>query len=266
MRDSKPRLLLLFRPIPASPVAALGLDVVVKVYGDRPRGEGPLLKLSQSRGIPTPRVQCGEHDGCSWLVLEYLRLAPVRVPRKLDRTALTRQVAGLARRLHQPAPELHPVLRPLSSLMPQRWDAATGALMSSGNPVPTSWRESMLVAYGPNDAGVPLHGDLGLPNLGRTGKGQLVVFDASALLGASAFDAARWCARLSAPELDPRALLQSWTAVEPLGNGVDALLAAECVMEAGSRVIQHQEGGVPETDLAGLATLLRAAASLYSSN
>jgi len=264
VRDGKPRLLLRFRLRPGSPLALLGDHVVVKVYGDRPRGEGPLLQLWHRHGVPTPRLVYDEEGDCSWLALEHLSLAPVVAPSPTVRAVLTHQVSGWAEVLHRPAPALVPLLRPLGAVMVPRWDAAVAELVSCGVAVPAFWRARAVAAYRGESAARPLHGDLGLPNLGRDPAGRLIVYDASALAGPPAFDAARWCARLACAELDPRELMASWAAIEPLGSDVDALLATECVLEAGSRIIEAGQGDAAAPGGDELGVLLDAAISLLS--
>src|SRR4051794_38057653 len=58
--DHKPRMILRFRVLTPGPLAGLGPEVILKVYGDRPRGEGPLMSLWRERGVPTPALRFGE--------------------------------------------------------------------------------------------------------------------------------------------------------------------------------------------------------------
>lgn len=242
--DGKPRLLLRFRVGDGGPLTDLGPDVVVKVYGDRPRGEGPVLKLWRERGLHTPRVRFGEHVGCSWVAFEYLRLTSIAAQGRAEILALTEQLAGWAARMHEPAPPLTPVLRRLEPLMLPRWEAAVRVLRAHGHAVPDSWRARARTAYA---GGSPtlLHGDLGLPNVALDAAGRLVVYDASALLGPVSFDAARWAARLGSAAASPMDVAQRWAGIEgiPWGPDDDELLATECVLEAGSRA-----GAVPAGD------------------
>lgn len=234
--DSKPRLLLRFAVGPSGPLADLGPDVVLKVYGDRPRGEGPVLHLWRGRGVHTPRVRFGEHAGCSWVALEYLPLSRVAPRGRAEILALTAELAGCATRMHQPAAELTPVLRPLERVMLPRWEAAVRTLRAGGYAVPEAWHSRARTAYA---TGMPtvLHGDLGLPNLAHDADGRLVVYDASALHGRASFDAARWAARTGSSSAPPTELARLWTGIErlPWGPEDDELLATECVLEAGSR-------------------------------
>jgi hypothetical protein len=238
--DAKPRLVLRFRRRPGSRIADLGDDVVLKVYGDQPRGEGPLLHLWHRRGVPTPRVRFGVAAGCSWIALEYLELTPVAPPHRADRLALTAELAVHAATMHRSAPGLAPVLRRLETVMLPRWDSAVTALEDAGYELPAEWRAAAAAAYegGPR---APLHGDLGLPNIARGPDGRLVLYDASALTGRPVYDAARWAARLADDDVTPDELLTEWAKIESLAvdNADLELLAAECVLEAGSRLIVH---------------------------
>ncbi|RZU34143.1 hypothetical protein [Blastococcus saxobsidens] len=238
LADFKPRLVLRFRRDPAGRPTGVGDDVVLKVYGDRPRGEGPLLQLWHGLGVPTPRVRSGERGGCSWLLLEHLPLRPVRVPDRASRLALTREVAAHGTVMHRPAPRLDAVLRPLPAVMVPRWTSAVAVLAAAGHEVAPHQRAAVLPAYGAGPSR-PLHGDLGLPNLARGPGGRLVLYDASALAGPAAFDAARWSARLAGDDLGPEELLHVWSEHEPLEHGCMAtrLLGAECLLEAGSRLV-----------------------------
>lgn len=236
--DAKPRLLLRFRTPTDFPSNGFGDVVVLKVYGDGPRGEGPLLAAWRDHAIPVPRVRFGERAGCSWLLLDYLRLSPV-APRSYDEHLdLTVELAGYGPVLHRPAPQLARVLRRLDVVMQPRWDTAADVLRTAGHEVPIGWRARALTAYRGGHPR-PLHGDLGLPNIGRDPAGSLVIYDASALLGDCAFDAARWSARNASRSVAPEELLITWLEVEGLRNSTTArdLLAVECVLEAGAREI-----------------------------
>ncbi|MFI5955723.1 phosphotransferase [Cryptosporangium sp. NPDC051539] len=220
VEDDKPRFLLRF----SSPA-----DSVLKIYGDAPRGEGPLLTEWRRSGIPTPRLIHGELGGCSWLLLEYVRMAPVTPDLRL-----TDQLASWGAVMHRRSPAVAATLRPLAATMLPRWQLAAHRLRSLGHRVPAHWAELAEQAYTAGDA-VPLHGDLAAANLGLTSDG-VVLFDASALAGPREFDAARWCARLARHGPDPERALRRMAALEPefdLGIGVD-LLAVESVLEAGS--------------------------------
>lgn len=234
--DPKPRLLYRFRLAQGSPVAQLGPQVVLKIYGDRPRGEGPLQQLWRARGLDVPHLECGEVGGCSWLVMEYLDLRSV-LDTPSNSWELVDHLACMAKTMHRPAPSLEPLLRPLEEVMVPRWEEAVTALRRSGHDVPSTWLGRAVGGYMSGPA-VPLHGDLAPGNVGRV-RGRVTVFDASALFGVSSFDAARWSARMGPEGAGPEALLRRWVAVEglSLSRTVWDLLAAECVLEAGSREI-----------------------------
>lgn len=234
--DCKPRVLYRFLVPRSSPVANLGHQVVLKVYGDRPRGEGPLQQLWRARGVNVPRLACGEEGECSWLVMEHLDLRPVSNSPK-NQWGLVDQLAQSAKTMHLPAPDLESVLRPLHEVMVPRWEEAVAALRRSGFSIPSMWLGRAVAGYMSGHA-VPLHGDLALANLGQRG-GRLIIFDASALHGTSHFEAARWSARAGPGGVGPEALLRRWASVEGLSLGRELweLLAAECVLEAGSREI-----------------------------
>ena len=265
--DEKPRLLLHFRLHPASPLSPLGRDVVLKIYGDQPRGEGPLLALWRARGANTPRVRFGERDGCSWLALEHMILSGVRPRGRDELLTLTEEVAAEISTLQAPAPRLTPVLRSLHGVMLPRWDASVAALHSAGHRVPSGWRPRAATAYGTGRPR-PLHGDLGLTNVARNHDGRLVIYDASALIGPQAFDAARWAARLAGATVAPGDLLDRWAAVAggTRNRAADELLAAECVLEAGALEIVRARGQAadpaddhgPDTSAARLLTSARA--------
>jgi hypothetical protein len=234
--DHKPRVLYRFRVARGSPAAKLGHQVVLKIYGDRPRGEGPLQQRWRARGVNVPRLECGEKDDCSWLVMEHLELRPVTDP-SITQWELVDQLAHMAKIMHRPAHDLESLLRPLDEVMVPRWKEAVAALRQSGYTIPSTWLSRAVSGYTSGHA-VPLHGDLAPINLGQR-KGRLIVFDASALLGTSYFDAARWSARVGPGGVGPEALLMRWASVEGLPSGGELweLLAAECVLEAGSREI-----------------------------
>ena len=62
------------------------------------------------------------------------------------------------------------------------------------------------------------------------------MFDASALLGPPAFDAARWCARLAALSVQPLEAFPRWLATEGIDDArAYELLAVECILEAGAQ-------------------------------
>jgi len=249
--DAKPRLLLRFQADPAGALGELASDVVLKVYGDRPRGEGPLLALWRARGVNTPRVRFGEHEGCSWLALEHLALSALRPHGSTEVLALTEEMAAQARLMHAPVPRLTPVLRPLDAVMLPRWDASVAALRSAGHDVPERWRSGAATAYRTGARG-PLHGDLGITNVARDPRGELLVYDASAFLGPRAFDGVRWAARLSDDAVSPNEVLDRWTEVKGAAPRAapDELLAAECILEAGSLEIVRQRGS-PEQSAHG---------------
>jgi hypothetical protein len=246
IQDSKPRLLLRFRVGTTGPLADLGPDVVLKVYGDRPRGEGAALRLWRDRGVNTPRVRFGEYAECPWVALEHLLLSPVAPHRRSEILALTRMLAGFGARMHEPADELAPVLRPLDGVMLPRWEAAVRTLRAAEYAVPDFWHARARSAYKTSDP-TPLHGDLGLPNIAHDAAGRLVVYDASALRGPASFDAARWAARLGSSAVAPPDVAKLWASVEgiPWGAVEDELLAVECVLEAGSRVSVGTASGCP---------------------
>lgn len=263
--DAKPRVLLRFRARGSGRLAALGPDVVLKVYGDRPRGEGPVLKLWRERGLHTPCVQFGERGTCSWVALEYLRLTSVAPRGRGEILALTEQLAGCAARMHEPAPELTPVLRPLEQIMLPRWEIAFRTLRAHAYAVPNSWHAHARRAYA---SGSPtlLHGDLGLPNIARDPDGRLVVYDASALHGPVSFDAARWAARIGSAGARPVDVAVLWADVEeiPWGPADDELLATECVLEAGSRAgVLHGEATDPSGARPDVLRLLDEAHRLF---
>ena len=237
--DRKPRYLLRFRTVAGSRLARFGRDVLLKVYGDRPRGEGPMLSAWHSDGLTVPESLSGELDGSSWLVLQYLDLDPVTLDAGDPARALavTDELASAGPVMHRPDPDVRPFLRCLDRVMVPRWDGAVAVLQAAGHPVPGHWRSRAVRAYGEAPR-VPLHGDLGLPNVGRGRDGSLVIYDPSALLGPVGFDAVRWAARLAGPSLPVRDLLMAWHRREDVVLAdVEDLLAAECVLEAGAAVV-----------------------------
>lgn len=237
--DHKPRVLHRFLVTGDSRLAALGRQVVLKVYGDRPRGEGPLQQLWRANGLDAPRLEFGETGGCSWLAMEYLDLRPI-TNTCIDQMRLVDRLARISRVMHRPARDLDWALRPLNEVILPRWEGAARALRRCGYRIPSSWQDMAVAAYLSNSV-VPLHGDLAPANMGFSRDGRLIVFDASAFQGTPYFDAARWSARVGPGGAGPEALLKRWIAVEGLVMARKArdLLAAECVMEAGSRLIAH---------------------------
>lgn len=236
--DYKPRLLLRFAVDAAGPSADLGHEVVLKVYPDRPRGEGYLLAAWRDRGVVVPKVRFGERSGCTWLLLEYVHLSQIALASREECLDLTDELAAHGCAMHTPLPRLKPVLRGLHSVMQPRWDAAAEALRRAGHEIPTRWRSRAAGAY---SGGMhrPLHGDLGLPNIGRDLAQRLVVIDASALLGDRIFDAARWAARLGGHDVSPEDVFFHWLNREglPYDRTASAMLGVECVFEAGAREI-----------------------------
>ncbi|MCU1632498.1 MAG: hypothetical protein JWM61_1150 [Micrococcaceae bacterium] len=249
--DDKPRVLYRFLVTKESPAATLGPTVILKVYGDQPRGEGPLQQLWRSRNLNVPRLICGEEDGCSWLALEQLELRPLST-RPQDQLKLVDQLALAGSVMHSPQHQLTMLLRPLDQIMLPRWQTATNALRQAGYTVPSWWLNKAASAYAKGNQ-VPLHGDLAPSNMGVLSDGKLVVFDASALYGAPSFDAARWSARVGTSTVGPAEIFEHWTNTEklPLEPASWALLAAECVLEAGSREIvrsRHAQNNNQTTD------------------
>lgn len=246
--DDKPRLLLLFAVRPQSSMAFMGRQLVVKVYPDTPRGEGPLLTTWQSKGLNTPRLVNGERDDCTWIAIEHLELTPITLSTSASKKRLTDTLAAMGDVMHRPAPEVLSVLRPLTDVMLPRWDRAADVVRAAGHHVPPQWRKHAARAYrtGPPR---PLHGDLALNNVALDKSGELIIYDASALYGVAAFDSARWSARISDAATGPRELFDRWAAIEPFETGVDdqALLATECLLEAGSRITvnNRQRPGQP---------------------
>ncbi|MEX5303273.1 phosphotransferase [Kocuria sabuli] len=267
--DHKPRVLYRFLVKKDLPIAELGHQVVLKVYGDGPRGEGPIQQLWRARGVNVPRLACGEEIGCSWLVMEYLDLHPV-MSFPVDELQLVDQLARMAKTMHRPAHGLAPVLRPLDEVMVPRWKESVVALGRSGLDIPSTWLSRAVAGYTSAPA-VPLHGDLAPANMGTRG-GSLILFDASALYGTSCFDAARWSARTGPGGTGPEALFRRWMSVEGLPTGRESweLLAAECVLEAGSREIirsraAQEDPSLPHEEVAdGVPELLAVASRLWS--
>src|SRR4051794_25913819 len=124
LADAKPRLILRFQVEPGGALSSLGLDIVLKVYGDRPRGEGPLLAHWRAHGVNVPRVLFGERDGCSWLALEYLSMSVLQPHGRTEVLSLTAEVASRAAVMHAPAPRLTALLRALDTAMIPRWEAS----------------------------------------------------------------------------------------------------------------------------------------------
>ena len=238
VRDDKPRLLLRFAHTDVPSLRHLGTDVVLKVYGDKPRGEGPLLREWATRGVPVPVLEAGETEHCSWLLMEHLAFAPMELPGE-DWFEYTDTLAVLGGVMHLPAPQLYPVLRHLDAVMLPRWDFSRSALLETGWAVPVSWRTAAETRYWSAEP-APLHGDLAPSNIAARSDGSPILFDASALLGPQAFDAARWSARLAIHSASPFAAFSRWLTLEPCDDpGVYELLAAECVLEAGSLEIMR---------------------------
>ena len=265
--DRKPRFLLVFATPQMGPLAgASTTNLVLKVYPDQPRGEGPALIAWHTRGLPVPETRCGQKDGCSWLVLDYLDLTPIHLRSLEDALELTAEVASYARAMHTPVPVLSPFLRPLDAVMAPRWERAAQVLTQHGYRIRSGWREVACRAYRGGSAAL-LHGDIGLTNVGRDPWGRLVVYDPSALWGDAAFDAARWAARLTTEDVLPELVLERWLRVEGLENAEVArlLLGAECLLEAGSRLmVWRGEAGLTDSGGGGDAVplLLKHAARL----
>jgi hypothetical protein len=254
LADAKPRLLLRFCTGPGCPWPED--EVLLKIYGDAPRGEGPLQSRWAERGVHTVPVEYGRQGPCSWILMPKLPLRHIRPTKPEDWHVVTEALAVQAGRLHEEAPELSGVLRPLDVVMLPRLHGAVARLERAGVEPPVGWECWAAEAYSPY--GVPLHGDLALTNVGLDREGCLVVYDASALLGPLAFDAVRWAARATSAAVPPNELLARWAAHEPLPppNVLDRLLAVECLLEAGSRcAVAERSGGDP----ARIAELLETA-------
>jgi hypothetical protein len=265
--DHKPRVLYRFRVPSTSRVSHLGQEVVLKVYGDAPRGEGPVLRRWKNLGLTTPNLIWGETDGCSWLVLEHLNLRPVR---DVDVVALTDYLAGAGRLMHRRMSGHERLLRGLADVMNVRWNSAAAALGTAGYNLPSEWTQRANDAYACEETS-PLHGDLALDNLGWTKGNLVVILDASALIGHPALDAARWAARTGPEGAGPASLLRRWLSSE--GLSLDrtswSLLAAECVLEAGSREIaraRRKRMGIREDPgpTRGVRELIRVASVLWA--
>jgi hypothetical protein len=236
--DHKPRLLLRFQTTERSPVRDLGKEILLKIYGDQPRGEGPLLTAWYSRGINVPRLHYGFIGECSWIVLEYLTLSPLRLTSRSEVLSTTQELARLATAMHMKIPGLEETLRSLPVLMLPRWDFAATKLHEAGYKIPQRWRTRTREAY-ESGAPRPLHGDLAASNIARDSHSNLVIYDASALTGSIGFDAARWAARASNNEVSPKDIVANWLAIESTDEQalVHTLLGAECILEAGSREV-----------------------------
>lgn len=269
--DHKPRLLLHFRLRGHSPTRSLGEEIVLKVYGDQPRGEGPLQSVWRSRGLNVPKLRYGYRSGCSWLVLEYLKLYPLRLSSAEDFSKVTEELARLGLVMHESLPGICPFLRPLASVMFPRWESAVETLRAAGRHIPRRWRETANAAY-QSGAPRPLHGDLAVTNIARDSSSRLIIFDASALLGSVAFEAARWAARSASINASPDQLFSLWGDIEQGDPGArsDELLAAECILEAGSREIivsgaqRTSEDNVFQGDATSSEHLLTLAGALLS--
>ena len=254
--DAKPRLLLHFQG--RRGISGAGTRVL-KIYGDSPRGEGALQNTWHARGIQTIPNLHGVEGGCSWILMPYVELKAIRPETSAEWLELTDALASRAEILHRPAPHLHPLLRPLVSTMVPRLGAAIAALERFHFEVPVS-ASVLRAAYAGGDR--PLHGDLALANIGTDARGDLVIFDASALVGRPAFDAVRWAVRAaSSSELTVQMVLERWQRSvfrEPPAN-LNELIAAECVLEAGALCLGAEESSEAPRESAVSAALAEAA-------
>jgi hypothetical protein len=239
--DHKPRLLLRFGRGELRLSASGCIDVVLKVYGETGRAEGPLQHRWHDAGLPVPSLAFGERAECNWLALEHLSMWPVAPDSPGSRVAVTRQVAAVASLAHDARFSEGLVLRSLDRVIVGRLNRCVNSLREAGFSVRELGDRAMDV-YSTTDR-FPLHGDLALDNIGCV-DGKLIVFDASALVGDRSLDAARWCARTSNEEIGPVELLDCWLDVETVLDAKMArlMLAAECLLEAGSRVLMGIEG------------------------
>ena len=257
--DAKPRFLFRFavgrpRPWPAE-------QVILKVYGDHPRGEGPLQIRWRDRGVRTPPLTHGRAGACSWLLMPHLELQHIKPGPLGEWLAMTDLLAAQAPLLHAPAADLDSVLRPLEVVMLPRLRWAVHVLERAGVTAPPRWREAAK-AYSGGET--PLHGDLALANIGLDPDGELVIFDASALRGPLAFDAVRWAARATSSSVSPQTLLERWARHEPLPDQGELkhLLAIECLLEAGSRCAQAEQAACAGDARPVIAELLGTAGAL----
>lgn len=233
--ETKDRYVLRFSGVAGCSAFDPSAEVVLKVYGSARRGEGPLQALWKTKGVPTPTVVHGVHSSCSWLLLEYVSLRPAGELSVAEQLLLTDELGAVSALMHEPAPQLSDILRPLHTVMLPRWSAAARTLSTSGRSIPAEWYNRAAAAYRCGETR-PLHGDLGLRNVALNQEQRLAIIDASALSGPAVFDAARWAARLGA-ESPPLAVLERWSSLDaPMSRDSLMLLAAECVVEAGSLV------------------------------
>lgn len=257
--DAKPRFLFRFaagrrRPWPVE-------HVVLKVYGDHPRGEGPLQIRWRDRGVRTLPLTHGRAGPCTWLLMPHLKLRHIKPGSLREWLAVTDLLAAQALLLHAPAVDLDSALRPLDVVMVPRLRWAVHVLERAGVTAPPRWREAA-EAYSGGET--PLHGDLALANIGLDLDGALVIYDASALRGPLAFDAVRWAARATSPSVSPQTLVERWARHEPLPDrgALEHLLAVECLLEAGSRCVQAERAGCSGAARPGVAELMDIARAL----
>jgi hypothetical protein len=233
-------------------------EVVLKVYGDHPRGEGPLQARWRHRGVGTPPLMHGRAGACSWLLMPFLKLQEISPGPPEEWLAVTEALAAHAPLLHAPADDLAPFLRPLDVVMQPRLRRAVHVLERAGAAVPSRWRSAANAYRG----GVtPLHGDLALANLGLDPAGALVIYDASAFRGPLSYDAVRWAARATSSSVSPQTVLERWARHEPLPDwgSLKDLVAVECLLEAGSRYVVAERDGRDAAALAGVTELLETA-------
>jgi hypothetical protein len=239
--DHKPRLLLRFGRGELRLADSLGGDVVLKVYGEVGRAEGPLQHRWHTAGVPVPSLMFGDLAGCTWLALEHLPITSVTSQSRRARLDVTRQVAALAAVAHDARFSDGLSLRVLDEVMVGRLARCVAALREAGFDV-GELGDRAITAYSTRTSS-PLHGDLALENVGYVDR-RLVLFDASALMGDPSLDAARWCARTSNAQIGPEELLDCWLHVETALDRETArsMLAAECLFEAGARIVMNLEG------------------------
>lgn len=258
--DHKPRLLHSFAVQSEGLAEDVGVRVVLKIYGDRPRGEGSLQRHWRNIGLAVPRLLFGEEGDCSWLAIEHLELSPIQYAQQ-DGIQLLDQLARMGKYMHQTFEGQSRILRPLSGVMLPRWKQSAEALRHLGYRLPSIWQDRAAEAY-LGGAAVPLHGDLAPANMGLKQDGSLIVFDASALEGTAVFDAARWSARAGPKGLGPEELFERWLKVEglPLSRESWNVLAAECVLEAGSlEIVRFRSKAETGTAASGVPELLKVA-------
>lgn len=251
----KPQFLLLFDDGPDEAGRGGRGGAVLKVYGRSRPAEAALQRRWFSDGLPTPRVLASGDDPVSWVLLEHVPTRPLAVTTSSEVLGLTRDVAGILRRVHAAGPVAGHCAVPLGDGVMPHLVAVVASLVAHGYSPPAGWHEAAAASYAAGQP-VTLHGDLFPGNLLNAERGLLII-DSCGYWGDPSFDAARWSVRVANASCSADQVLAAWVEVEQLHIPTARLmLGVESLMQAGVREIvkveSQQETAGPDPVTAAL--------------